>query len=85
MILAGIVTEIMSPNSETTIMHSNDGSSKSGIGNFIVQSFIINGKQRALPTLQIFTESVHSLKELEKMTLEILFLASGRKYSEVEI
>ena len=85
MILAGIVTEIMSPNSETTIMYSNDGSLKSGIGNFIVQSFIINRKQRALPTLQIFTESVQSLKELGKMTLEILFLASGRKYSEVEI
>ena len=85
MILAGIVTEIMSPESEATITYSNDGSSKSGVGNFIVQSFIINGKQRALPTLPIFTESVQSLKELEKMTLEILSLASGRKYSEAEI
>ena len=37
MILAGIVTEIMSPNSETTITYSNDGSSKSGIGNLVVQ------------------------------------------------
>ena len=78
MILAGIVTEIMNPESKTTITYSNDGSSISGVGNFIVQSFIINAKQRALPTLPIFTESVQSLKELEKMTLEILSLASGR-------
>ena len=66
MILASIVTEIMSPESETTITYSNDGSSKSGAGNFIVQSFIINGKQRALPTLPIFTEFVQSLKEIER-------------------
>ena len=85
MILAGTVTEIMSPKSETTITYSNDGSSKSGVGNFIVQSFIIIGKQRAIPALPIFTESVQGLKKLEKMTLEILPLASGRKYSEVEI
>ena len=66
MILASIVTEIMSPESETTITYSNDGSSKSGAGNFIVQSFIINGKQRTLPTLPIFTEFVQSLKEVER-------------------
>ena len=66
MILASIVTEIMSPESETTITYSNDGSSKSGAGNFIVQSFIINGKQRALPTIPIFTEFVQSLKEVER-------------------
>ena len=66
MILASIVTEIMSPESETTITYSNDGSSKSGAGSFIVQSFIINGKQRALPTLPIFTEFVQSLKEVER-------------------
>ena len=66
MILASIVTEIMSPESETTITYSNDGSSKKGAGNFIVQSFIINGKQRAFPTLPIFTEFVQSLKEVER-------------------
>ena len=60
-------------------MYSNDGSSKSGVGNFIVQSFIINGEQRALPTLPIFTESVQSLKELKKMILKTLSLTSGRK------
>ena len=36
MVLVGVVTEIMSPESETTITYSNDGSSKSGVGNFIV-------------------------------------------------
>ena len=66
MILASIVTEIMSPESETTITYSNEKKTKSGAGNFIVQSFIINGKQRALPTLPIFTEFVQSLKEVER-------------------
>ena len=33
MILAGIATEIMSPESETTITYANDGSSKIGVGN----------------------------------------------------
>ena len=79
MLVAGIVTEIISPKSEPTITYSNDGSSKSGVGNFTVQSFIINEEQRALPTLPIFTESVQSLKELKKMILKTLSLTSGRK------
>ena len=44
MVLVGIVTEITSPESETTITYSNDGLSKSGVGHFIIQSFIVNGK-----------------------------------------
>ena len=86
MVFAGIATEIMSPDSEDTVFtYSNDGSSKSRVGSFIVPSFMINGKQRALPTMPIFTESMESLKELEIMTLKILSAASAGKYSESDI
>ena len=34
--------------------------------------FSIDGKQRALPTLNIFTESRASLKELQLMTYKML-------------
>ena len=86
MILAGIVTEIMSPDSkEVVITYSNDGSGQSGVGNYVVQSFAVNGKQRALPTLPVFTESKETLKELEILTLEILSAASGGQYSERDI
>ena len=86
MVLAGIVSEIMSPESEKTVVtYSNDGSGKSGVGKFIVQSFLINGKQRALPTMPIFTESRATLADLEKTTLKILSHATGNKYSPAEI
>ena len=86
MVLAGIATEIMSPDSEDTVItYSNDGSSKQRVGSFIVQSFMINGKERVLPTMPIFTESRESLKELEIMALKILSAASAGKYSESDI
>ena len=85
MVLAGIVTEIMSPHIETIVTYSNDGSSQSGVGNYIVHSFTINGKQRALPTLSLFTESRKTLKELEIITLEIPSAASGGRFSAAEI
>ena len=67
MALAGLVNEMMNEENkeEAVITYSNDGSSKSGVGGYIVQSFIINGKQRSLPVMPIFTESKESLKELE--------------------
>lgn len=85
MILSCIVKEMMTSNSECVITYSNDGSSLSGTGNFIVQSFTINGKQRALPTLGIFTESKSSMSELEIATVKILSASVGYKYSEKEI
>ena len=76
----------MSPDSsKSAITFSNDGSAQSGVGNFVVQSFYINGKQRALPTLPIFTESRASLTEMQRFILKILSAASGYKYSEKEI
>ena len=85
MILSGIVEEIMSGGSECVIVYSNDGSALSGTGSFVVQSFLVNGVKRALPTLGIFTESKKTLTELEITTLEILSASVGRKYSEKEI
>ena len=87
MILAGIVTEIMASSNEeeTVITQANDGSKKSGVGSYIVQSFIINGKQRSLPVMPIFTESKASLQDLEMTTLQILSAASAKKYSEAQI
>ena len=86
LILAGIVNEIMDPDSnKTAITYSNDGSAQSGVGNYIVQSFFINGKQRALPTLPIFTESRANLTEMQLFTLQILSAASGLKYTEKDI
>ena len=51
----------------------------------MVQSVTIDGKQRTLPTMSIFTESRESLAELEKSTMKILSAATGYKYSAKEI
>ena len=69
----------------STIVYSNDGSGMSGVGNYVVHSVTINGKQLTLPTLCIFTESRESLAELEKSTMKMLSAATGYKYSAKEI
>ena len=85
MALCAIVEEIMKDDTNASITYANDGSSLSGTGAFVVQSFIINGDQRCLPTFSIFTESRESQKELEITTLKILAAACGHKYSEKDI
>ena len=82
LILAGLANEIMIPDSHTVVTYSNDGSAQSGVGNHVVQSFSINGKQRALPTINIFTESKTSLKV---MTFKISAASTGWKYTEKEL
>ena len=84
MALNAIVEEMMDETNHASITFSNDGSSMSGVG-AVVQSLTINGTQRALPTLPIFTESRESLKELQITTLKILSAATGHKFSEEEI
>ena len=84
MILCSI-TEQMMNSDNSTIVYSNDGSGMSGVGNYVVQSVTIDGKQRTLPTTGIFTESRESLAELEKSTIEILSAAKGYKYSAKDI
>ena len=77
MILASIVEEIMTKDSDCIITYSNDGSSVARTG----QSFPINGKQRTLPTFGIITESKETLKELETLTMSILAASAGYRYT----
>jgi hypothetical protein len=65
MALCAIVEEIMEDGNSATVVYSNDGSSRSGVGSYVVQSFMVNGIQRCLPTFGIYTESRESLKDLE--------------------
>ena len=57
MILSNIVEEIMNDDSQSVVTYSNDGSSLNRTGSFAIQSFNINGVQRILPTLGIFSET----------------------------
>ena len=68
----------------STIVYSNYGSGTSGVGNYVVQSVNINGKQQTLPTMSFFTESCESFAELEKSTIKMLSAATGYKYSAKE-
>lgn len=51
-------------------------SSLNHTGNFVVQSFNINGVERMLPTLGIFAKTKKYLAELIQTTLEILSVAT---------
>ena len=55
--LAAIADEMMNEDNDSTITYSHDGSAKSGVGSFVVQSITINGIQRALPTMGIHSET----------------------------
>ncbi|MEO0686683.1 MAG: hypothetical protein AAFY76_16990, partial [Cyanobacteria bacterium J06649_11] len=83
MILSSIVEEVMSGSK--VVMYANDGSAMSGVGNYVVQSVTIDGVQRPLPTLSIFTETRESLEELEIMTLRILTASVTYKYTEKDL
>ena len=84
MALNAIVEEIMKEGNIATV-YANDGSSRSGVGSYVVQSLTINGVQRALPTFSIFTESRELLTDLEVTTLKILSAAFFHKYSDQDI
>ena len=75
----------MSSEMETVVTYSNDGSAQSAVGIYVVQSFSINGKRRALPTLNIFSETGASLKDLQLMTFNILAASSGWKYTAKDL
>ena len=84
MTLSLIVEEIMSGD-DVCVVYSNDSSAQSGVGNYVVQSFTINGTPRSLPTFGIITETRESLAELMKCTLDILSATSGHKYTTQDI
>ena len=83
MALSSIVEEVM--NGSKAVMYANDGSAMSGVGSYVVQSITVDGVQRPLPTLSIFTETRESLEELEVMTLRILTASVGYKYTEKQL
>ena len=85
MALALIVDEMMEEDASTTVVWSNDGSEMSGVRKCVVQSLIINGVKRDLPTFGIFIETRKSLSEQIKDIAKILSIASSKKYSEKDI
>ena len=85
MALSSMVEEMMSEDTIVSITYSNDGSSMSGVGSYVVQSLTLSGVQRRLPTFGVFTESHESLKDLEICTLKILYTSCCHEYSEKEI
>lgn len=87
MIFARNVHKIMQEHVNITVTCSSDGSSMNGAGNYVVQSFNTNGKQRALPTLSIFIESRKNLKGFFKklFTLKMFSAACGGQHSEKDI
>ena len=78
--LSSIVEEMMSEDTIASITYSNDGSSVSRVGSYVVQSLTLNGVQRCLPTFGIFTESHESPKDLEICTLKILSVSCCHEY-----
>ena len=85
MALSAIVEEIMSNDGDNCIVLSGDGSSNSGVGAYVVQSFVINRDSRTLPTLAICTESREVLADLQKFILRMLSASIGHKYSQEDI
>ena len=64
LVLSGIAHDIMSSEDETVVTYSNDGSSQSGVGGYIVQSFSIDGKLMTFQMLSAATGCKFSEKDL---------------------
>ena len=84
-VISTIVDEIMLDDIVSCVVYSNDGSSQSVRGSYVVQSLTVNKVQRSLSTSGIFTETRDSLKELTIATLDILAASCGHRYSTSEI
>ena len=76
MTLNSIIEEVMQEGSVSCVVYSNDGSSQSITGNYVVQSLAFNGVQRSLPTFGIFSETKQTLQDLT---------ATGYKYNPKNI
>ena len=74
------ITKQMMISNNSTIVYFNDGSGMCGVENFVGESVTVDGKQRTLLTISIFTESCESLAEFEKSKIKILSAATGYKY-----
>ena len=85
MALSAIVVETMLDDSVSCVVYSNEGSSQSVTGSYVVQSLTVKGVQRSLPTFPIFTKTRDTLKELTIATLDILAASCGHRCSTSEI
>ena len=63
------------------MVYSNDGSTQSGVGNYVVQSLFVDEIHRNLPTFRVFSEKRETLVDLIKCTTNILSAASMYKYT----
>ena len=72
--LSWIVEEMMSKDTIASITCTNDGSSMSGVGSYVVQSLTLTDGKRCLSTFGIFPESHKSLRDLEICTLKFYLL-----------
>ena len=83
MVLSKITEDVVSGSA--CVVYSYDGSAQNGVVNYVVQPLSINGVQRNLPTMGVFTEKSDTLADLVKCTTQILPAASGYKYSHADI
>ena len=75
----------MLSETQTIVANSNYSSVQRAEGNDVLQSFSINGKQGALPMMNIFSETRASLKHLQLMTFKTLAASSGQKYTKKDL
>ena len=68
MALNAIVEEIMKDVTTACTVYTNDGSSRSGLGSYVVQSLTIIRERSTFPMFGVFTELRESLAELEATT-----------------
>ena len=81
MALNAIAEEMMRDDSNTCITYSNDGSSMSGVGAYVVQSLTISGVQRSLLTRQV----KRNIGRSGNYHIKNLSAASCHKYSAQDI
>ena len=88
MALNAIVEEIMKDVTTACTVYTNDGSSRSGLGSYVVQSLTIIREQSTFPMFGVFTELRESLAELEATTpwyLQHFFIDTLRRPYSTEL
>lgn len=71
------LAHLIADSESTTVTYHEDGSRKQGTGSFMVSGVTIDGVYRALPTLNIASESKANLAELRVTLLNLLTAVSG--------
>ena len=78
-----VLLSMMINDVDNCIVLSSDRSSNSGVGSYVVQSLIINGVPRTLPTLAVCSETREVLADLQKCILDMLVASADNKYSHI--